>query len=136
MLTRWSLKFLKINRKTPVSEIFLFNIVAGLWPANFIKKEALVQVFSYEFCKISKNIFLQRTPLMAASELNNQLQWFVECSWRFAFVLLTSLLQEKEILEEEILSCFWTKHCLFLELTKFHVAIVSLKDRFQASKTA
>ena len=26
---------------------------------NFIKKETLAQVFSCEFCKISKNIFLQ-----------------------------------------------------------------------------
>ena len=28
---------------------------------NFIKKETLAQVFSCEFCKISKNIFLQST---------------------------------------------------------------------------
>ena len=35
---------------------------------NFIKKEALTQVFSCEFCKISKNAFFYRTPLVAASE--------------------------------------------------------------------
>ena len=34
---------------------------------NFIKKETLAQVFSCEFCKISKNIFFYRTPLVAAS---------------------------------------------------------------------
>ena len=34
---------------------------------NFIKKEALAQVFSCEFCEISKNTFLHRTPLVAAS---------------------------------------------------------------------
>ena len=34
---------------------------------NFIKKEALAQVFSYEFCEISKNTFLYRIPLVAAS---------------------------------------------------------------------
>ena len=28
---------------------------------NFIKKETLAQVFSYEFCEIFKNIFLQNT---------------------------------------------------------------------------
>ena len=28
---------------------------------NFIKKETLAQVFSCEFCEISKNIFLQKT---------------------------------------------------------------------------
>ena len=35
---------------------------------NFIKKESLAQVFSCEFCEISKNIFFYRTPLVAASE--------------------------------------------------------------------
>ena len=34
---------------------------------NFIKKEALTQVFSCEFCEISKNTFSYRTPLVAAS---------------------------------------------------------------------
>ena len=33
---------------------------------NFIKKETLTQVFSCEFCEISKNIFSYRTPLVAA----------------------------------------------------------------------
>ena len=36
---------------------------------NFIKKEALAQVFSCEFCEISKNTFFYRTPLVVASEL-------------------------------------------------------------------
>ena len=35
---------------------------------NFVQKEALAQVFSYEFCEISKNTFLYRTPLVATSE--------------------------------------------------------------------
>ena len=34
---------------------------------NFIKKEALAQVFSCEFCEISKNTFFYKTPLVAAS---------------------------------------------------------------------
>ena len=34
---------------------------------NFIKKETLAQVFSSEFCEISKNTFLHRTPLVASS---------------------------------------------------------------------
>ena len=36
---------------------------------NFIKKETLVQVFSCEFCEISKKTFFYRTPLVAASEI-------------------------------------------------------------------
>ena len=35
---------------------------------NFIKKEILAQVFSCEFCEISKNSFPYRTPLVAASD--------------------------------------------------------------------
>ena len=34
---------------------------------NFIKKETLAQVFSCEFCEISKNTYLYRRPLVAAS---------------------------------------------------------------------
>ena len=45
-----------------------FNKVAGLWPAIFFKKKALVQVFSCEFCKISKNIFSTEHPQTTASD--------------------------------------------------------------------
>ena len=39
------------------------------WPqaCNFIKKETLAQVFSCEFCDISKNTFYYRTRLVAVS---------------------------------------------------------------------
>ena len=40
--------------------------IAGV-ACNFIKKETLAQVFSFEFCEISKNTFFYRTPLVAAS---------------------------------------------------------------------
>ena len=43
-----------------------FNKVAG-GACNFIKKETLAQVFSCEFCEISKNTFSYRTPPVAAS---------------------------------------------------------------------
>ena len=48
----------------------VFNNVVGLRPeaCNFIKKETLVQVFSCEFCEISRNTFSYRTPPVAASE--------------------------------------------------------------------
>ena len=41
---------------------------------NFIKKEALAQVLSCEFCEISKNTILHRTPLVAASVQNKTCQ--------------------------------------------------------------
>ena len=43
---------------------FLIKLQAGA--CNFIKKEILAQVFSCEFCEISKNTFFYRTPLAAA----------------------------------------------------------------------
>ena len=33
------------------------NKIEGLRPGNFIKKDTLTQVFSCEFCEISKNTF-------------------------------------------------------------------------------
>ena len=36
-----------------------------------LKKETLAQMFSCEFCDISKNTFLYRTPLVAASAFWN-----------------------------------------------------------------
>ena len=62
---RCSLKnvFLKISQ----------NLQENTWPrtCNFIKKETLAQVFSCEFCEISKNIFSYRTPPVAASVFFN-----------------------------------------------------------------
>ena len=46
-----------------------FDIVKSSRPkesCNFIKKEFLAQVFSCEFCKISKNTFFHRTSLVNA----------------------------------------------------------------------
>ena len=37
---------------------------------KFIKKETLVQVFTCEFCEISKNTFSYRTPPVAGSDNN------------------------------------------------------------------
>ena len=47
-----------------------FNKAADLRAQGciFIKKETLAQVFSCEFCEISKNTFFHRTSLVAASE--------------------------------------------------------------------
>ena len=52
-----------------------FNKITGLglqfilqaYACNFIKKQTLAQVFSCEFCKISKNTFFHGTPLVAIS---------------------------------------------------------------------
>ena len=51
-----------------VSSVNSLKICPASGPAcKFIKKETLSQVFSCEFCEISKNTFLHRTPLVAVS---------------------------------------------------------------------
>ena len=57
-----SLKFCKIHRKTPEA-------------CSFIKKEALTQVFFYEFCKISKNTFSTEHLWVATSAMRILQQW-------------------------------------------------------------
>ena len=45
----------------------LFQIKFPKISCNFVKKEALAQVFSCEFCQIYQNTFSYRTPPVAAS---------------------------------------------------------------------
>ena len=65
----------KINKKQP-PEVFCKKSVLRnfakftgkhLCQSLYFKIEALAQVFSCEFCEISKNTFSYRTPLVAAS---------------------------------------------------------------------
>ena len=58
-------KFNKIHRKTSGRLSFLIQLQGST--CSFINKETLAQVFSCEFCEISKNTFLHRAPLVAAS---------------------------------------------------------------------
>ena len=57
--------FAKFTGKHLCQNLF-FNKVVGK-ACNFIKKESLAQVFSCEFCEISKKTFFYRTPPVAAS---------------------------------------------------------------------
>ena len=63
------LKTSQNSQETPAPES-LFNKVVGnaCNAGNFIKKETLAQVLSYEFREILKNNFFYRTPPVAASE--------------------------------------------------------------------
>ena len=45
------------SQENTCARISFFNKVAGLSSATLFKKETLVQVFSCEFCEISKNTF-------------------------------------------------------------------------------
>ena len=48
--------FAKLTGKHLRQSLF-FNKIAGIKASNFIEKETLAQVFSCEFCEISKNTF-------------------------------------------------------------------------------
>ena len=69
----WKKVLLEISQNSQedtCARVSLFNKVAGLRPhaCNFIKKETLTQVFSCEFCKISKNTFFTEHPWTTASK--------------------------------------------------------------------
>ena len=60
--------FAKFTGKHLCQSLF-FNRVAG-WACNFIKKETLAQVFSCEFCEISKNTIFKEHLWVTASALH------------------------------------------------------------------
>ena len=66
--------FLEISQNsqenTCARDSFLIKLQAEA--CNFIKKKTLAQVFSCEFCEISKNTFSYRTPPVAASIINRR----------------------------------------------------------------
>ena len=59
---------------------------------NFIKKQTLVQVFSCEFCEISRNNFLKRTSLVAALNI-----FFL-----FGFYFMATLLRNFNCLQNHL----------------------------------
>ena len=65
-------------------------------PATLIKKETLAEVFSHEFCEISKNTFLYRAPMVAASEVTvvwstNVLKLKYQKTWIHSKFIITNL---------------------------------------------
>ena len=56
--------FCKIGVVRNFASLFLNKVAEA---CNCMKKETLAQVFSCEFCEISKNTFFYRLPLVAAS---------------------------------------------------------------------
>ena len=67
--------FLKISQNSQENTCARVSCSINCRPQayNFVKKETLGQVFSCEFCEISKNTFFHRTLLVAASDICNVL---------------------------------------------------------------
>ena len=100
--------FAKFTGKLLCQGLF-FNKVTGLMPATLFKKEALLQLFSSEFCKIFKSTYFHRPPsggcfwnnqnfkhfinpasLNPTKWLNTFKQFFCK-SWWIVWVYLTNL---------------------------------------------
>ena len=60
-------KIVKDIEKENTVRVFDAMVLIQARACNFTKKETLAQVFSCEFCEISKNSFSYRTPPVAAS---------------------------------------------------------------------
>ena len=60
------MNFANFTGKHLCESLFLIKLEA--WGLQLYLKRDPVQLFSYEFCEISKNTFFKRTPPVAASE--------------------------------------------------------------------
>ena len=81
---------------------------------SFIKKETLTQMFSCEFCKISKNTYSYRTPLVVASENIN-----------FGFLKNTLIWDRLQLFQETISRGVGIRRCsvLFMPKCDFNKAV-------------
>ena len=61
----------QLHQSLYFNKVSILIKVSGL---QLIKKDTLAQVFSCEFCEISKNAFSYRTPPAAASDTSNSLE--------------------------------------------------------------
>ena len=85
--------FAKFIEKQLCHSLFLIKLQTET--CNFIKKETLAQVFSCEFCEISKNSFFHRTPLVAASiYFKESFLWFGLQTRCFKSLLNTQILTQ------------------------------------------
>ena len=71
---------------------------------NFIKKEALALVFSCEFCEISNNTILHRTPVVAASDENCTVSFFdIHHFWdHFYIMVLKQDFQKNKLCKSQV----------------------------------
>ena len=73
--------FTKFTGKHLCQSLF-FNKVVGLRSATLLKKRLWYRCFPVNFVKFLKNTFLQRTPLVAASVISDELLIKIESTFR------------------------------------------------------
>ena len=101
---------------------FLTKLQAA-WACNFIKKETLAQVFSYEYCEISKNSFLYKaTPVAASKEsyYKSSTSFFVQCKTNTITVRnkLVSVFKDLSNHRSSHRRCF-VKKTFFLKISQY-----------------
>ena len=70
----------------------LFLIKLQAEPYNFIKKETLLQVFSFEFCKTFKSTFFYITPSVVTSVSLNICLFFCIVFYRLGYAIYVGVL--------------------------------------------
>ena len=82
--------------KVPVLESLFGKVVLGLRPVTLLKKETLTQVFSCEFCEISKStVFTEH--LRVTASVNSDMYS------RFAFIFTVRLISTSFYLLQKII---------------------------------
>ena len=76
----WKKVFLEILQNSPENNCarVSFLIKLQVLVCNFIKKESLAQVFSFEFCEISKNNFFTEHLRTTASSTHREVFYLVQ----------------------------------------------------------
>ena len=87
-----------------------FNKVAGLSPTTSLKKR-LAQVFSFGFCKIPKNNFSYRTPLVAASAYSHL--WFQQYKLEVSFNFVKQPFYRNSSLTHYHIVIYWVRCKIF-----------------------
>ena len=87
---------------------------------NFIKKETLAQVFSCEFCKISKDTFCYRTPSMAASVCCGRKVAAVKIEKLKAFIIKYYDISKTYSVQFRLLYSANVSYCYFLSMVFSH----------------
>ena len=74
----WKKVFLKISQNSRENTFATVSFLIKLQACNFIKKETLAQVFSHEFCKISRIPFLKEHLCWLLLYLMFLLSWCIQ----------------------------------------------------------
>ena len=118
----WKKVFLEISQNSQENTCARASFLIKLQACNFIKTETLAQVFSCEFCEISKNIFCCRTPLVTTSDSISIYPWTKKSPYM-------SKIREMYV-EEKMNLCFLTSWKMVIFIIPKLVIFKMITDSF------